>query len=171
MSDQNDTPEEEFISKTQRKKHALELQDLARELADMPAGRLAQLVLPEALLKGLQESRRITSHIARKRHFQYLGKLLLKSDHNAILEQLEAMQNRAAAFNVRDAFYNRWCDALIQDDAALDRLYSSHEPRELNALRDVLRVLKKTPEKTSARKKLYRQLRTLDAQTPLPLLD
>ena len=72
-------------SKTQVKRELHALQDLGERLAGLPAEQLDRLPLTDPLRKALAEAPKHKTHIARKRHVQYLGKLMRDQDLEAIL--------------------------------------------------------------------------------------
>ena len=165
----NNSPEDsEYLSKTQKKQQAHELQDLARTIAEMPASKREQLQLPAPIVAAIDESKRITSHIARKRHFQYMGKLLLKSDHQAIIDAIEQQEQKNALFQVRDRIINQWIDQFMDADAdhnaMFSTLYENHDHAEIQELRALLRNLQKQADNSSKRKKVFQALRALDNQ-------
>ncbi|WP_395376667.1 ribosome biogenesis factor YjgA [Marinicella sp. W31] len=165
----NNSPEEtEYLSKTQKKQQAHELQDLARTIAEMPVSKRKQLQLPPPILDAIEESKRITSHIARKRHFQYMGKLLLKSDYQAIIDALEQQEQKNALFQVRDRIINNWIDQFMDTEAdhnaMFSKLYENYDHAEIQELRALLRNLQKQSDNQGKRKKVFQALRALDNQ-------
>ncbi|WP_223787611.1 ribosome biogenesis factor YjgA [Marinicella meishanensis] len=167
LSDQADS--EAVISKTKRKQMVHELKDLAKAICEMPPKKVAQLDLPEVFLQAMAEAKRITSHIARKRHFQYMGKLLLKADPIKIQETLAQLEQSEGHYQVRDAVINAWIELFAEHEKALfDHLYTDHGHDVINALRQTLRNHRRKPELAELRKKLFQALRKLDQQQELP---
>lgn len=161
--------ESEEISKTMKKKMAADLRELAKTITEMPKNKLAELELPEQFLDAIEESKRITSHIARKRHFQYMGKLLIKLDHVAIQEKMVQQSHMDGHFQVRDEIINAWIEHLIEHEKALfEHLYQNYPQDELSQLRQTLRNYKKKPDISNNRKKLFQTMRSLDQQQELP---
>lgn len=161
--------ESEEISKTMKKKMAADLRELAKTITEMPKNKLAELELPEQFLDAIEESKRITSHIARKRHFQYMGKLLIKLDHVAIQEKMVQQSHMDGHFQVRDEIINAWIEHFIEHEKALfEHLYQNYPQDELSQLRQTLRNYKKKPDNSNNRKKLFQTLRSLDQQQELP---
>ena len=76
MSDISDLDGFEEKSKTQVKRELHALQDLGERLATLKPDVLDRLPLTDALRKALADSPKHTAHIARKRHLQYIGKLM-----------------------------------------------------------------------------------------------
>ncbi len=59
----------EFLSpsRSQQRREALEVLELAEKLAALTPTQLAKLPIPDDLLPHLEQTRKITAHIARKR--------------------------------------------------------------------------------------------------------
>lgn len=168
QSPENDPATENAVSKTQLKKQAHRLQDLAREIAELPAAKREVLDLPAAFEAAIEESKRITSHIAAKRHNQYMGKILAKCDYQSIEQQMQQDEAKNAHFQVRDAIINQWLEAFKDHEKELNaHLYDTYPHETLNELRNLIRNYKKKPEPPHS-KKLFKALRELDNQEPLP---
>jgi len=71
-------------SKTQRKKEMHALQALGQQLVDLSRDQLAQVDLPEELREAIEFAHRVTSHEGRRRHLQYIGKLMRRLDASVI---------------------------------------------------------------------------------------
>src|SRR5689334_8880809 len=78
------------VSKTQRKRQMLELQDLGEALVRLTEAQLEELGLPERLLDAVLEARRISKFGALRRQLQYIGRLMRDVDAEAIAAKLEA---------------------------------------------------------------------------------
>src|SRR5262249_21620068 len=75
-----DSPPEEGPSRSARKRESEELQTLGEEVAALPHSTIAKLPLPEPLKEALTDARRIESFGGRRRHAQYIGKLMRRLD-------------------------------------------------------------------------------------------
>lgn|SRR5690606_14456149 len=84
-------------SKSQRKRDAHAAQKLGQRLVEMRAQEMQGLPLDENLLDALAEARRLTSHGARARQFQYIGKLMRDADVAAIEAALAAREDASKA--------------------------------------------------------------------------
>ena len=113
--------EDDFISKTQRKRQMTELQDVGAALVKLSPEQLARLDIPEALREAVLAARRITKHEAGRRQRQYIGKLMRNIDAAPIVEQLAALQaptrKQTALFHVAE----RWRDEVMRSDDAVAR--------------------------------------------------
>jgi ribosome-associated protein len=149
-------------SKTRRKVAMLELQELGAAMIDLPGGRLETLGLPEDLAHAIQEASRITSHGARRRQLQYIGKLMREVDPEPIRAALEEFAGSSRTAIARRKQLERWRSRLIEDDGALTEFARAHPAADLQALRTLIRNARK--ERAEARapraqRELFRILR------------
>lgn len=105
-------------TKTELKRAAHSIQDLADRLIEAPEELVAGLALPERLADAITLARRITSHAALVRQRQYVGKLMRGIDPGPIRAALEssALAARRQAAHFRRA--ERWRDRLAREGAA-----------------------------------------------------
>jgi len=140
MSTENDS---EFVSRTKKKQQVEELQKLGAALVDLPAVQLESLALPDVLLKAVLEAQRITSHEARRRQMQYIGKVMRKVDPEPVRAALAAVDGRSAAARVQHRRLESWRERLIGDDEALTEYAGTHPGADLQALRTLIRNARK----------------------------
>ncbi|TDQ37525.1 ribosome biogenesis factor YjgA [Thiopseudomonas denitrificans] len=163
--------EDDFIeekSKTQVKREFLALQDLGARLAGLKPDILNRLPLNDALLKALEESPRHTKHIARKRHNQYLGKLLRGHDVEAIQSVLDNFDSASREYNNRFHQLERWRERLLDEgDDALQELMLEYPDIDSQHLRGLIRQAQheRAREKPPlAARKLFKYLREMAEQ-------
>lgn len=81
-------------SKSARKRHMLSLQAMGESLLELNDKQLAQMPIEdERLLSAIRECRQIHSNSARKRHLQYIGKLMRDIDAAPIEQALEDLRH------------------------------------------------------------------------------
>ena len=80
--------EEERVSRSQRKRESTALQGLGEKLAQLPPARQAALPLTPDLQDALTEFRRITNKEARRRHLQYIGRLMREAEEDGSLDAI-----------------------------------------------------------------------------------
>jgi ribosome-associated protein len=85
--------EDDFISKTRRKREARNLQDVGAALVLLSEDQLKRLGLPERLFDAVVACRGITKHEARRRQIQYIGRIMRTVDSAPIAEQLRAIES------------------------------------------------------------------------------
>lgn len=144
-------------SKTQRKKEMHELQALGAELVELTAQQLATVELPEALRDAVEEARRITSHEARRRQLQYVGKLMRGIDPAPIRERLAAYKAVSREHTARLHFVERWRTRLLEDPAALTELLRDYPQADAARLRTLVRNAAREREQGKPPKS-YREL-------------
>ena len=169
--------DEERPSKTQRKHAMHELQSLGEQLVRLNAAQIDQMNLPETLLEAVLETARIKSHEGRRRHMQYIGKLMREVDPEPIREQLAAWAGSSRQHTAREHEISRWRDRLLEEeDAVRDALteFAGLHPRvDLQRIRVLARNARAERDAGRAPKsyrELYRALREAMAQdAPVPV--
>ena len=151
-------------SRSQLKRDMLELQQLGLDLAALGDGVIKGADLPEEVEKALLLIKKITKHEARRRHLQYVGKLMRTFDTGPVREIVEAAkaghQIKTAEFKRVEALRDRLLDG---DDDLLQELFGQH-PDEGQRLRQLTlgarreRAREKPPKDARALFKLLRSL-------------
>ncbi len=88
------------LSRTQKKKAALSLQDLGERLVKLSDEQLNQIGLTEDIIKAVKAAKTIKKHGPLDRQMQYIGSLMRKYDPSPVREFLDALdQGKAPAIN------------------------------------------------------------------------
>jgi ribosome-associated protein len=154
--------QEEIVSKSQVKRDMAELRSLGVSLLELPQSQVEALSLPEALAAALRDARRITSHEARRRQMQYIGKLMREVDPAPIRAALEAAAGRSGAARARQRQLEQWRERLIADDSALTEFAAAHPAVDLQSLRTLIRNARKEiagARPPRAQRELFRMVR------------
>ena len=125
------------ISKTQRKKEMLGLQELGVELISLSSEQLAAIELPEILREAVLEARRITDFEGRRRQTQYVGKLMRQVDPGPIRARLSAWRTQESTRTAQFKRLEAWRERLLAEEAALAELlqaYPQADERQLHKL-------------------------------------
>ncbi|MFZ5483586.1 MAG: ribosome biogenesis factor YjgA [Pseudomonadota bacterium] len=134
-------------SRSQRKRDVEALQDLGRDLAQLPKDRLKKMDLPEKLLAALLEYQRLTSHGALRRQMQFIGKVMREiEDVDGIVEQLAVLRGESASAKAEFHALERWRERLLADDGALTDWLSRHPGSDAQQLRQLIRNARKEAE-------------------------
>jgi ribosome-associated protein len=138
--------EDDFISKTRRKKQMHALQDVGAQLVALSAEELARIDMPDTLREAVEDARRFTRHEARRRQMQYIGRIMRDIDAEPIAEQLAALKapskRQTALFHVAE----RWRQELLADGEALERFvkeFPEADPQRIRAMVDEAREEKR----------------------------
>lgn len=155
--------QEERPSKSQLKREMHALQALGETLIAMKPAERARFPLSDDMLRAIEETSRIRSHEGRRRHMQYVGKLIRKEDLTAIQGVFDAIKQEKEQ---RDHAFHRlekWRDRLVDEgDDAVDLFMADYPNADRQALRQLVRNARKEREQgkppTSSRK-LFKHLR------------
>jgi ribosome-associated protein len=153
-------------SKSRLKREALALQELGERLVGLPPAVLGRLGLSERVADAVAETRKITSHSARRRQIRWLAKVIAAEDGEQVRRLLDDMDTKQAADTRRFHALERWRDRLLDEgDAALSALLEHYPRGDRQQLRSLIRAARKDREHDqppAAARRLFRYLRDLD---------
>ncbi|MCP3870839.1 MAG: DUF615 domain-containing protein [Gammaproteobacteria bacterium] len=167
VSDRDDksAQEQESLSRSAIKREMLALQEVGERLVALGPRVWDQLALSPGIRDGLEESRRIKSHNAMRRHVRRLGKLLRAEDPEWVKQLIDRIDDRHEPDKARIYRVERWHERLLErGDAALVELLEICPDADRQRLRQLIRAaLKKREEDKlfSAGGKLFKYLRDL----------
>lgn len=161
--DEQDNADAAEVSKSRRKKHSHELQDLGSELVGLAPAQLDRLELPDEVRDAVDFARSIRHRTALKRQQKFIGGLLRRIDVEPIREGLAVLQNQSHLAVKQHHRIESWRDRLLSEgDQALGELLD--EMPELD--RQLIRQLVRNARAEAARdrpprsaRQLYRVLR------------
>ncbi|AYW42950.1 TPA: ribosome-associated protein [Pseudomonas aeruginosa] len=162
----DDDSQFEEKSKSQIKRELHALQDLGERLTTLQPQLLERLPLTDPLRKALLEAPKHKAHIARKRHIQYIGKLMRDQDVDAIVALIDQVDSSTRQYNERFHALERWRDQLIADgDAALDAFVGEFPECDRQHLRGLVRHAQHEAahnKPPAAARKVFKYIRELD---------
>ena len=123
------------ISKTRRKQAVHELQALGEELVELKEERLAAIEMPERLRDAVMAARSITSHEARRRQLQYIGKIMRKVDPAPIRAALDVWRSQSSSHTAAHKRAEAWRERLLNDEAALSAFLQEYPQADARHLR------------------------------------
>jgi ribosome-associated protein len=129
--------EDDFISKTRRKRQMTELQQLGAALVRLSPEELARVEMPESLRDAVMECRRFTKHEAVRRQMQYIGRIMRDLDAGPIADQVAQMH---APSRAQTAVFHRaeeWRTEILADADAVARFveeFPEADPHRLRSL-------------------------------------
>jgi ribosome-associated protein len=164
----------EEVSKSQLKREANEMVELAKKLLAMPESTLNGLPLQSDLRNEVDFARGIRSHGARKRQLMTVAKLLRNRDTTPLLDAINNLDQKNRQLNARFHLVEAWRDRLLEgDDQDLAELFNNSSGINVQTLRQLIRNAKKEAKLNkppAAARKLFRFLREADEVNPLPPL-
>ncbi|MFT4196843.1 MAG: ribosome biogenesis factor YjgA [Pseudoxanthomonas sp.] len=130
-------------SRSQQRREALGVRELAERLVALPPARLAKLPMPEDLLAHVRDTQKVSSHIAHKRQLQYLAKQMRKQDDAALEAIRDALDEGGDAARAEAALLHQaeaWRERLLAEgDAALSALLDAFPAADRQRLRTLAR--------------------------------
>jgi ribosome-associated protein len=140
---ENDFEDEDLPpSRSQRRREAWDVLELAERLVALTPSQLKKVPLDEKILDAVQLAQRITSHIAHKRQVHFLAKLMRKQIDDlepirlAVDKPLEVRRKETAELHQIE----RWRERLIEGgDEVLGELMTSFPAIDRQHLRQLVR--------------------------------
>ncbi|MBL4794066.1 MAG: DUF615 domain-containing protein [Pseudomonadales bacterium] len=158
--------DDDWVSKTQRKKEVDELQDMGEELQLLSKGQLAKFNLSDKLQTAIEEGQRLRKREALRRHRQFLGRVMREEEEDDIAlirrglwELKNAHQSNTRVFKELEEVRER----LIQgDNSDLGSVIAQYPEIDTQKLRQLVKQSKKEVANNAppaASRKLFRFLR------------
>jgi ribosome-associated protein len=156
--------DEDFVSKSQRKRDMDKLQTLGARLPELNKEQLAKVPLGDMLRQAVEEAQRLKPRTeATRRQMQYIGKLMQAEDADAIQTAIEQFEAGKQAHMQIFHKLERWRDRLILGDNSDLQAYLDDDPgADIQHLRQLLRNAKKEAsldKPPAASRKLFKYLR------------
>ena len=167
MSEQwnrDEADEELGKSKSQLKREMHALQDLGKHLMELRPDQLPGLPMSETLRAAIEESRRIRQNEAKRRHLQYVGKIIRQEEQlEDLIKAVDACDSGSEEHTRRLHLAERGRDRLITEgDTAVAEFMSYCTGTDVQHLRNLVRNASRDVEKdtnTGQSRKLFRYLR------------
>jgi len=152
----------ESPSKSALKRDSTARQNLGVDLLDLTDEHLDELIADEQLRTALRDLRRITSHSARARQAQFVGKLMRNADVTPLEQALAA--KRAAGTREARTFQEaeKWRDRLLAGDEGLNAWIAAHPATDTKEFRALVLEARREREMGGNRafRELFRALRS-----------
>jgi len=165
MTEELEHPDYDGPSKSQLKRDSHALQEMGKQLVEMPEGKLQKFDLPENLKDAIYEARRLKSREAKRRHLQYIGKLMRISNTDVIQETLDMMNHQSQTYRQHFKQLEDWRDRIIQEgNGGIEAFIDAYPEGDRQQLRNLQRQanreveLKKAP---TASRKIFSYIRSL----------
>lgn len=139
MTDNN----EEWVSKTAKKKEMNELQDLGMALTKLSDQTVKKIGLPEELLQAIKDYKKITSNGATKRQAQFIGRLMRDIDPQPIRDFLAKLSGENQAHNAFLQRVEQMRTRLLENDDALTQFVRDFPHADASVLRTLVRNTRK----------------------------
>lgn len=164
----NDNAEDEIKSKSQIKREMEEFQQLGKKLLTLKPEVLEKMVLSDRLRHAIDESKRITKNEAKRRHLQFIGKLMRDVDLDHVREIIERQEAGSRAHAQHFHQLESWRDRLIENDNAIDEFIENYPNADRQHLRQLARNANKEAKQNkppASARKLFKYIREMDEFT------
>ncbi len=157
-------------SKSALKRQMTALQKLGESLADLSDRQLSKMPIDDdRLLTAIQEVREIRTHSARRRHLQYIGKLMRDIDTEPMADALASLHRESQS---RNADFHRLEDlrqtVLEGGVDGVEKILAQWPQADRQHLRALLRQHQREVQQgkpPAASRKLFRYLRQLQEES------
>ncbi|MFO1388570.1 ribosome biogenesis factor YjgA [Cellvibrio sp.] len=109
-------PNDYIKSKSQVKREMTALQKLGEQLIELNDKQLATVPVEEKLLDAILEARKMPHREARRRHLQFIGRLMRETNHDEIQAAVDKLQARSDQYVHRQHQIERFRDLLMEGD-------------------------------------------------------
>lgn len=141
--DDQEPIEYELVSKSVMKKEMHRLQAMGERLLTLREDQLATIPLSERLRAAIAESKRVTKNEARRRHLQFIGKLMRDNDEEAIQHALDRLDPTSDLFIREQQQAEAWRERLIREDDAILEWFKTFPNTESQPFRAMIRAARK----------------------------
>lgn len=160
-----DTTEDLPPSKSQLKRDAEDLQELGKRMTELRPDQQEKLPIDSTLRAAIEEYARIKSNGAKRRHLQYIGKLMRTADADAIRDVVDRFDSASAAHNQLFHEMEQWRERLIDgSNKELQSFIEQHPGADIQHLRQLVRNAQRERQREQApaqARKLFRYIREL----------
>ena len=173
MQEKDQDAGSDVVSKTRRKKEMHELQALGQRLVELNKTRLSELTLSDELRQAVIDAHTIPKHEARRRHMQYIGRLMRSVDPTQIRAKMLEWDGQSGAHTAALHRAERWRDRFMEDENVAPALQEfalelGARGAQVNwqALRNEVREARREREQARPPKhfrELFKQIRALMA--------
>ncbi|WP_313953399.1 ribosome biogenesis factor YjgA [Accumulibacter sp.] len=167
-------PEEEQAppSKTQRKRAMEALQELGKELVDLPVDRMKRVELPEDLREAVRAAQRMSRHDeARRRQLQYIGRVMRDVDPEPIRRSLAVVRGDSVDETAKLHRIERLRTALLADEKKLYEIaenFPSVDRQHLRSLRRAALLEQEQGKAPRSYRAIFQLLKDLDSPAEAP---
>ena len=137
------------ISKTQKKRKAIALLELGRDLTGFPDNSLEKLQLDPKLRNAIDDFKKLyNTRGAKKRQLQYIGRLLRENQDATLFRQVQQLRSSPKQ-SLRSPTIDKLFERIISEgDQAINEIVSEYYHFDRQKLRQLKsKILKANPEK------------------------
>jgi ribosome-associated protein len=135
--------DDDFISKTRRKRQMTELQVAGAALVKLSKEQLERFDMPERLRDAVLECKRMTKHEAIRRQMQFIGRIMRDYDAGPIVAQLAEIEAPSKRQTALLHLAERWRGEMMSDPEAVARFVQEIPGADAHVLRELIAKARK----------------------------
>lgn len=143
FDDPNHEDDIEWVTKSAVKREMHALQDVGERLLKIKKADLAKFTLTDELVAAIEESSRIKSNEAMRRHLQYIGKLMRNEDVEKIQNGLDKLDSSSELFLRIQGQAESWREKLVRSNGAEQEWFELFPETDRQQFRNLVRQSKK----------------------------
>lgn len=143
MNHNDDDYQDDEVSKSAVKRQMDRWQKIGERLTELNQSVWAELPISDVLRTALEENKRHKQHGARRRHLQYIGRLMRNEDIDAIQEKLDLMDPSSEVYGRRQRQFELWRTRLVNETDALNDYIEQYPDVDRQQLRNLIRNAQK----------------------------
>jgi ribosome-associated protein len=146
----HDEDDIEWVSKSEMKREMHQLQEMGEQLLKVKKTELAKFPLSDVMVAAIEESSRIKSHEAMRRHLQYIGKLMRNEEIDEIQACLDKLDPSSDLFLRIHGQAEAWREKLIRKSNAESEWFELYPETDRQPFRALVRAAKKEQSEDAA---------------------
>lgn len=149
MTDHTEHTSDDTVSRSQKRREALDVLALAKQVTDLSAAKIKELPFDEVLLDAIIRANKIKAHVARKREVQFVAKLLRRDEEacDVLRDRFDQSDEAKAIETATHQRLERWRDRLLSEgNQALTELLETHPNIDSQHIRQLIRQANKENE-------------------------
>ena len=167
MAQEDYFEDDDFISKSQKKRDSKEVQVLARKLCELPKKVFDDIILDDNIHNAIKTAQKLRPSAALNRQIQYIAKCLKQLDLDEIRSKIDALENKESLQKHQLKKIELWRDQLIEQNDKLQEFLNIYDNVDTQQLRQVIRNARKEQESKKTNK-AFKQLYQIIKETLIP---
>ncbi len=149
--------DDDFISKSQKKRDSKEVQALAKKLCELPKKIFNEITLDDNIHNAIKTAQKLRPSAALNRQIQYIAKCLKQLDLDEMRSKIDQIENKESLQKHQLKKIELWRDQLIEHNDKLQEFLDVYDNVDTQQLRQVIRNARKEKESNKTNK-AFKQL-------------
>ncbi len=158
MNNEINQDDDDWVSKTQRKKECDQVLELGEKMITLNKEELAQINMDDELRSAIEEAQRIHANSALKRQKHFIAKIMRGLNDETLAAQVERVLHKHDIYNADFKRMEKWRDTIIENgDKGINDFLQQYPQADRSHLRQLVRNALKE-KKNNRPPAAYRQI-------------